>query len=107
MQLKALAVSTSSLHTACARARSSGGRRTASSEERCRHGVRRDVSSAMLKRREQQSVGETRAAERARRRRGCRRCPKLPRGGSSLVFSGSFSPLQELLQSLADDDGLH
>ena len=45
MQLKALAVATSSLHTACERDRSSG-RRTASSEM-CRPGVRRVVSSAM------------------------------------------------------------
>ena len=53
MQLKALAVSTSILHTACERARSSGRRK--GSSEMCRHGVRRDVSSAMLKRREEQS----------------------------------------------------
>ena len=45
MQLKALAVATSSLHTACERDRSSG-RRTASSEM-CRPGVRRVASSAM------------------------------------------------------------
>jgi hypothetical protein len=45
MQLKALAVATSILHTACERDRSSG-RRTASSEM-YRPGVRRVVSSAM------------------------------------------------------------
>ena len=50
MQLKALAVATSSLHTACERDRSSG-RRTASSEM-CRPGVRRVVSRAMPKSRE-------------------------------------------------------